>query len=78
MIVGDLLRRAVRNDGEQHLGLHLGQELDNPIAGQHRGVDVLEAAPVRAHRVLETEAAQRFCGYLQQEGLHQGRLQDLG
>ena len=76
--LGDLLRRAVRYDGEEHLGLRLVQECDDPLAGEHRRVDVLKSAPIVAHRMLKPEAAQRLRGHLQQKGLDQGRLQDLG
>ena len=61
-----------------HLGLDAVEEVDDPLAGQDGGVDVLEAAPVLAHRMLEAEAAQHLSGHLQQERLDQRRLEDLG
>src|SRR5271168_1710818 len=68
----------MREQGQQHLRSHPSQEFDDPLAGEDRGVDVLKSAPASAHRMLKTEAAQRFCGYLEQKGFHQWRLQNLG
>src|SRR3984885_15586397 len=67
----------MRDQSEQHLRSHPGQEFHDPLAGEDRGVDVLESAPAIAHWMLETEAVQRLCGHLEQKSFHQRRLEDL-
>src|ERR1700742_5362623 len=67
----------MRDQSEQHLRSYPGQEFHDPLAGEDRGVDVLESAPASAHWMLETEAVQGLCGYLEQKGFHQRCVQDL-